>query len=110
MRSTHDDDDAAAGPAETVPVGFARRVRRLRDELQPFSFEGLRQRLVDVHAHGFVYRGVLLGVGDDTVYLRMEHKSIELPLSDVSKVVADGHTVALANEGDQACGASDDEP
>ena len=80
-----------------MPVAFARRVRAQRRQLQPFSFEGLRQQVVDVHAHGFVYRGVLLGVGDDTVYLRMEHKSVELPLSEVSKVVADGHARPLAN-------------
>lgn len=84
MGGADEDDD---GLEDAVPAAFSRTVtRRTHDDLEPFSFEGLRGASVVVRANGFTYRGVLVGADEGEIYLRGELRYIVLPLSSVTGV------------------------
>jgi hypothetical protein len=92
------DDRATSEPPvdpdlrDVVPTPFARHVpkRSGREEarkLEPFDFGALRGRRVVVRANGYVYRGVLSGVGDGELYLKGDLRWFVLALEDVASVI-----------------------
>lgn len=83
-------DSDADGLSLVIPAAFATAVKR--DEplpLEPHTFEALRGEVVVVRAHGFLYRGVLVGADEAELYLRGELRWVVLPLAHVTDVRRD---------------------
>lgn len=80
------------GPLETVPAvlvaDLPRKPLEPRSERDPKAFEALKNRPVEVHANGVVYRGILQGSDGLELYLRTDTRYITVSMERVSRVVA----------------------